>query len=208
MSDHDTGDDAGASPDTTGEWYTERLGNRSTQSWKRLIPDPYRWHLRRLDLGRVLDVGCGVGRCLAFLDGNGVGVDHNPTSVEFCRRRGLEAYTPSEFDQLDPGPFDSMLLSHVLEHTSPEESSSLLLHYLPFVRPGGRIVLITPQPAGQRSDPTHVRYLDREALRVQLHALGMSEISTRSFPFPAVVGEVFKYNENVAIGRVPGGAGS
>lgn len=194
--------------DTTGTWYTERLGDRSNRSWKRLIPNPYRWHLRRLELGRVLDVGCGIGRCLAFLDGNGVGIDHNPTSVEFCRRRGLEAYTPDEFDQIEPGLFDSLLLSHVLEHTSPAESTSLFSQYLPFVRAGGKIVLITPQPAGQRSDPTHVRYLDCEALTRELHELGATEIRTRSFPFPVVVGGLFRHNENVAIGQLPGGVGS
>ena len=208
MNDHDAGDAEDASPDTTGEWYTERLGHHSDRSWKRLIPDPYRWHLRRMGLGRVLDVGCGIGRCLAFLDGNGVGIDHNPTSVEFCRRRGLEAYTPSEFDQLSPGLFDSLLLSHVLEHTSPEESQHLLSQYLPFVRTGGKLVLITPQPSGQRSDPTHVRYLDRDALRQQLQILGATEIRTRSFPFPAVVGRVFRFNENVAIGHHRGAVGS
>ena len=205
MSDHAKNNDEDASPDTTGTWYTERLGSQSARSWKRLIPDPYRWHLRQMGLGRVLDIGCGIGRCLAFLDGNGVGVDHNPTSVEFCRRRGLEAYTPAEFDQITPGLFDSLLLSHVLEHTNPEESTRLLSQYLPFVRDGGKVVLITPQPAGQRSDPTHVRYLDRGALEQELHALGASEIRSRSFPFPPIFGGFFRYNENVAVGLLSRG---
>lgn len=190
--------------DTSGEWYAERLEDLSGRTWKRFVPDPYRWNIRRTGLGRVLDVGCGIGRCLAFNDGNGVGIDHNPTSVAACRRRGLEAYTPEEFDAIALGPFDSMLLSHVLEHTTPDEGRGLLERYLPHVRPGGLVMLITPQAAGQRSDPTHVRPLGRGDLRAELEGLGAREVRTRSFPFPAVVGRVFRHNENQAFGRLPG----
>ena len=36
------------------------------ETLRRMLPTqaPYRWNLRRLRLGRVLDVGCGVGRNL------------------------------------------------------------------------------------------------------------------------------------------------
>ena len=191
--------------DTSGEWYTDRLQRITGRGWKRFVPDPYRWNLRRLKLGRTLDVGCGIGRCLAFIDGNGVGVDHNQTSVEVCRTRGLEAYTPDEFFGIDAGLFDSILLSHVLEHTSIDEGRELLTSYVRYLKPGGRILLITPQLAGQKSDPTHVRLLDAEALRSQIEELGGVSIKTRSFPFPRFAGGVFRYNESQAIGAIPGG---
>lgn len=192
-------------PHTQDEWYTERLNRRATRLWKKFLPDPYRWHIRSLQLGFVLDVGCGIGRCLEFNDGNGIGVDHNPTSVAYCRERGLDAYTPSEFAERKFGPFDSLLLSHVLEHTTAEGSLELLKTYSSYVRPGGQIVLITPQEAGQRSDPTHVRLLDRNDLQCELERLGLIDLRSRSFPFPTPVGKVFRLNENVAWGRVPGG---
>ncbi|MEX1216927.1 MAG: class I SAM-dependent methyltransferase [Acidimicrobiales bacterium] len=191
------------SEDTSGEWYTDRLQQIAGRGWKRFVPDPYRLHIRRLNLGRMLDVGCGIGRCLAFNDGIGVGVDHNPTSVEVCRKRGFVAFTPAEFDSIDHGPFDSLLLSHVLEHTAPEQSTEIFHRYLPLVRPGGTVVVITPQPAGQRSDSTHVRYLSREALHTELTSVGAVDIRTRSFPFPPVVGQIFRYNENIAVGQIP-----
>jgi len=194
--------------DTTGEWYTDRLQRITGRGWKRFVPDPYRWNLRRLNLGRTLDIGCGIGRCLAFIDGNGVGVDHNEKSVEVCRSRGLEAYTPAEFLTIDAGLFDSILLSHVLEHTTIAEGKELLESYLPHLKPGGRILLITPQMAGQKSDPTHVRFLDAEALRQQIAELGGVEIKTRSFPFPRFAGGLFRYNESQAIGAIPGGVAS
>lgn len=191
--------------DTSGEWYTDRLQRLTGRGWKRFVPDPYRWNLRRLKLGRTLDVGCGIGRCLAFIDGNGVGVDHNKKSVEVCRSHGLEAYTPEEFFGIDAGFFDSILLSHVLEHTTVDEGRELLTSYVRYLKPGGRILLITPQLAGQKSDPTHVRLLDTDALRSQIEELGGTGIETRSFPFPRFAGGIFRYNESHAIGAIPGG---
>lgn len=190
--------------DTSDEWYTERLQHISGRGWKRFVPDPYRRHLRRLELGRTLDIGCGIGRCLAFIDGNGVGVDHNAKSVDVCRSRGLVAYTPAEFGEIDPGSFDTILLSHVLEHTTSEEGDRLIETYLPYLKPGGRLLLITPQAAGQRSDPTHVRFLDQTALGEQMLRVGGTRVQTRSFPFPVWVGGFFRYNESHAIGVIPG----
>ncbi len=40
----------------------------------------------------------------------------------------------------------------------------MLRPYLPSVRPGGRVVFITPQERGFASDPTHVEFTDHEAL--------------------------------------------
>ena len=118
--------------------------------------------LSRHDLGRTLDVGCGIGRCLAHLDGRGVGVDHNAEAVRVARSRGLEAVLPGELDE-PPGSFDTMLVAHVLEHLDADEGTALLRSHLGWVRPGGRVVLITPQERGQASDPTHVRLVDAAA---------------------------------------------
>jgi len=193
--------------DTSGSWYTERLRSRPQSVWKRVIPNPYRWNLRRMGLGRVLDVGCGVGRCIEFLDGNGIGVDHNPTSVDECRARGFEAYTPEAFALVDVGMFDTLLLSHVVEHLDPGSGIDLVRSYLPYIRPGGRIVLITPQEAGQRSDPTHVTFVDAEAARSLLASLRIPVSRVRSFPFPRPIGRFFVHNETIAIGTLSSSVG-
>jgi 2-polyprenyl-3-methyl-5-hydroxy-6-metoxy-1,4-benzoquinol methylase len=193
-------------PDTTDSWYTERLVTKPTSLWKRVIPNPYRLNLRRLRMGRVLDIGCGVGRCLAFIDGNGVGIDHNLGSVEECRRRGLEAYAPEQFEEIDAGLFDTILLSHVLEHLDAEQGDALVARYLPYLRPRGRVVLITPQEAGQRSDSTHVRFVDAADSRDLLAGLGAEGIRCRSFPFPRWTGRLFLYNETIVIGTLSGTA--
>ena len=75
------GHDTGAEPnhegrDTAGAEYAERLRRLDTSWWRRTlnVQAPYRWNIRRLHLGRVLDVGSGLGRNLAHLGNNGVGV--------------------------------------------------------------------------------------------------------------------------------------
>jgi SAM-dependent methyltransferase len=187
--------------------YTERLlaSVRRGSGIRRLAQMPYRRHIRAMGLGRVLDVGCGVGRNLVFLDGNGVGVDHNQASVAVARSRGLTAYTGDEFVRSAdavPGGFDSLLVAHVLEHMTEPEARALLVEHLPYVRPGGTVVAICPQPRGQASDPTHVTPFPAPALRGLLESAGVRDVHVHSFPFPFWMGRVFTHNETVARGRV------
>ncbi|HEX9094244.1 MAG TPA: class I SAM-dependent methyltransferase [Coriobacteriia bacterium] len=189
--------------------YAERLVRLQTVWWKRILPvqAPYRWNLRRLDPGFTLDIGCGIGRNLAHIDGNGVGVDHNAEAVRLARARGFEALTPEEFwasDHARPAMFDSLLASHVAEHMTPEEFVELLRQYLPLLRANGRVILITPQEVGFRSDESHVTFVDLEALDRAGSAVGLRKSMSYSFPFPRPVGRVFVYNEFVWVGVADG----
>jgi 2-polyprenyl-3-methyl-5-hydroxy-6-metoxy-1,4-benzoquinol methylase len=197
-----------SSPSSVDAAYAERLRTKESVWWKRLLDVqlPYRLHLRRLNLGFVLDVGCGLGRNLTNLGGAsaGVGVDPNRDAVAVCRSRGLIAFTPDELaasEYAQPGRFDTLLISHVLEHLSSEDAMALIARYVPWVRSGGRAVLITPQEAGYRSDPTHVEFVDLARLEHVSHATGLTTVAAYSFPFPRTVGRWFKYNEFVLIAR-------
>ena len=191
---------------TEGADYTERLQRIGGTGWKRFLPTqaPYRWNVRRLKLGRTLDVGCGIGRNLSHLGGNGVGVDHNPTSVAFCRQQGLTAYTVDEFlasADARPDAFDSLLAAHVLEHMAEEDANEIIRMYLPYVRSGGRVVFITPQELGFASDATHVRFVGFPEGAAAARALGLSVVRQYSFPFPRKAGNHFTYNEFITIAR-------
>lgn len=194
--------------DTSGSAYAERLRRLETVWWKRVldVQRPYRRNLARLTLGRTLDVGAGLGRNLAHLPAGSVGVDHNPDSVGIARGRGLDMLTSGEFDERvgDLGHFDSLLVSHVLEHMTAVEGDQLLDHYLPHIKPGGRVVLICPQERGYASDATHVRFVDPSLLRQHARRHGISELESRSFPLPRIAGRVFAYNEFLFVGRLPG----
>lgn len=195
-----------ARADTADPSYTARLRDLEGRGWKQRldVQRPYRWNLRRLHPGRALDVGCGIGRNLTHLDGDGVGVDHNATSVATARERGLTAYTPGEFlasPDAVLGGFDSLLVAHVLEHLDLSTQRDLLATYLPYVREGGRVILITPQEAGFRTDATHVRFVDPAGCDLALREHGWRVVSRQSFPFPRPVGRVFPYNEFVVVGE-------
>jgi 2-polyprenyl-3-methyl-5-hydroxy-6-metoxy-1,4-benzoquinol methylase len=188
--------------------YAERLRTREAVWWKRMldVQRPYRAHLRRLKLGTVLDIGCGIGRNLNNLGGNGVGVDPNTDAIATCKARGLRAFTPDEFaasEYAKPGTFDTLLISHVLEHLQDDEALALITSNLPYIKSGGRAVFITPQEAGYKSDPTHVIFVDLPRLESLAQRAGLERISGYSFPFPRPVGRVFKYNEFVLVARKP-----
>jgi len=196
--------------DTRDREYTDRLIRLQRAPWKKWldVQAPYRWNLRRLSPGFTLEVGCGIGRNLEHLRGQGVGLDHNPHSVEAARQSGLRAYTPEEFRGSDwdkPAAFDSLLLSHVAEHMHRKELLSLLRSHLPHVRPGGRLILVTPQEMGFASDPTHVEFMDLAFLRAVADELGLLPERDYSFPFPRAFGRLFIYNEFVSVSRRPKG---
>jgi SAM-dependent methyltransferase len=190
---------------TTAETaYADRLVSLQGARWKQVVDvqAPYRWNLRRLRLGRTLDVGCGIGRNLHNLGGTGVGVDHNADAVAVARERGYEAYTTAEFaasKAAEAGAFDSVLFAHVLEHMTRNEATDLVRAYLPYVRRGGRVVMITPQERGFRTDATHVELLDFDALAAIAGELGLTVSRRYSFPFPREAGRVFPYNEFVVV---------
>jgi SAM-dependent methyltransferase len=192
--------------DTRSDAYAARLVTHQGVWWKRLlrVQAVYQWNLRRHRLGRTLDIGCGLGRNLVSLEPGSVGVDHNPTSVAHARSAGLPAFTVEEFlagPEARPGSFDSLLLAHVVEHMTREQARELLSAYLPYLRPGGRVLFICPQEKGYASDETHVAWTDGPALQQLARDCGLEPERWRSFPFPRAAGRFFTYNEFLVVAR-------
>ena len=102
-----------------------------------------------------------------------------------------------------PARFDAILLSHVAEHMTEDQVVALLQEYEALMRPDGKLILISPQEAGFRSDPTHVHLMDFAALRRISARLGFHAERAYSFPFPRWVGTLFTYNEFVVVSRKP-----
>ena len=191
--------------DTRDPEYASRLSTLEGKTWKRVlnVQAPYKWNLARLELGKTLDVGCGLGRNLLNLE-NGVGVDHNRDSVLIARSKGLIAYSTDEWESSPDavhGSFDSILLAHVLEHLSDADADQVITSYLPYLKQGGNIVLICPQEKGFPTDPTHIRWVDDTELRKTGTRHGFTEVKNYSFPFPRKLGKLFTYNEFVYLGR-------
>ena len=135
-----------------------------------------------------------------------VGIDHNEASIQVVRGRGLTAFTPEQFRVSEfnrPGGFDSLLVAHVLEHLTKEAGGALVSEYIDLVRPGGFLILITPQEAGFRRDASHRTFIDFPALRAFCGAVSTFVQREYSFPLPRAVGKVFFYNEFVVVARKP-----
>lgn len=203
------GDPASSGAPTADREYAERLARLQGKWWKKLlrVQLPWQLHLRALRLGRTLDVGCGTGRNLGNLPPGSVGVDHNPHSVATARAAGGDAYTDGEFFAdpalSAPAGFDALLAAHLVEHLTPAEARTVLGSYLPTLKPGGRLVMFTPQERGYASDPTHVAFTGFEELAALCVDLGLEVTRRYSFPFPRWTGRLFIYNEFVVIGRLP-----
>ncbi len=148
--------------------------------------------------GTVLDVGCGRGEFLDVLKARGIparGIDLNHEMAEVCRARGLdvtEADAVGYLASLDDGSLGGIFAAQVVEHLQP----SYLLRFLELahhkVRPGGRVVLETLNPAcwvaffeSYIRDITHVWPLHPETLKYLVLASGFTraDIEFRS-PVP------------------------
>jgi SAM-dependent methyltransferase len=196
---------------TNSDAYFKELNSNSTKLWKKFLPLqlPYKYNLRRQSLGKVLEIGAGLGRNQAFLD-DSVGVEHNPRSAQLCQSMGYRVLIPvnfhDEFKSLK-GPeaiFDSILMSHVLEHIEYENQVNVLKEYIPYLKSNGKIFLITPQEVGHKSTDSHITWTDFDRLEIIINQIGseFKVIKSFSFPFPRFFGKVFKYNEfNVLASR-------
>jgi SAM-dependent methyltransferase len=194
--------------DTAGEDYARRLRDKQDVWWKKAlnVQAPYQWNLRRQNLGRTLDVGCGIGRNLETLDPGSVGVDHNAHAVQTARERGVTALTVAEWEASDlrvPDSFDGILLAHVIEHMSAADGLALLRDYLPYLRPAGKVFFLCPQERGYASDPTHVRFTTGDDLAELAGEVGLQPQPWFSFPFPRWAGKPFIYNEFCLLATKP-----
>jgi 2-polyprenyl-3-methyl-5-hydroxy-6-metoxy-1,4-benzoquinol methylase len=193
---------------TAGPDYARRMIRKRSARWKKMLHTQalYRWHIRKLCPGRTLDVGCGIGRNLEHLGDRAVGVDHNESCIAEARSRGLTAFTSVAFPRAPeavPGSYDSLLFAHVLEHMALENAVRLVNEYLPYLKPDGNVVIITPQERGFATDATHLTFVDHAVQRRIAKAAGVTMGRQYSFPLPRVVGRVFTYNEFVGIARLP-----
>lgn len=131
--------DLGSVDPPEAPWDLERL-KKTAQYLASIIPDKSI---------RVLDAGCATGALLGFLAGQGfstlTGLDPSPVATAEASKRvdGITAVTgsfltpPTNF-----GPFDLIILSHVLEHITDVEGAVDALRNL--LAPGGSIYIEVP----------------------------------------------------------------
>ena len=121
--------------------------------------------------GPTLDFGCGAGDLLSRLPAGSVGLEYNHAAVEYCRSLGLDVYAYDGFsDEWSLGTlgdtvrFESMVVSHVLEHL-PNPMTVLRRLLMSAAKFGvRRVLVIVPGRAGFDSDRTHLTFVDLDML--------------------------------------------
>ena len=104
--------------------------------------------------GSVLGVGANTGKLMEFLAGHGfgplTGLEPNDACAQQARNAGLDVVTGwFTEDETPPGPFDVIVISHVLEHIrEPIEALALARDRL---RPGGLLAIFVPNAASYRA---------------------------------------------------------
>jgi SAM-dependent methyltransferase len=137
--------------------------------------------------GPVLELGCGRGEFLELLEAAGTaaqGVDSDEGMVEKARADGLDVLLGDAVEHLHadppPGPFGGVFCAHLVEHLGPEQVTRLLAGVRRALAPGGRLVVVTPNPACYAvlthdfwRDPTHVRFYDLPLLEFLCRQAGL-----------------------------------
>jgi 2-polyprenyl-3-methyl-5-hydroxy-6-metoxy-1,4-benzoquinol methylase len=181
--------------------------------------------------GRMLDVGCGSGELLVRMRALGwraEGIDNDPAAVAVARGRALKVHAGSLRERNFPAAaFDAVVMSHVIEHV--HQPRELLAEVRRIVKPGGRVVIATPNAAslGHRmmraawpflDPPRHLQIFTPPALEATVRAAGFdnvrlcTEIRTAAAMLPRpksggwpkvcawrVASRVVEYGENLAL---------
>ena len=115
--------------------------------------------------GKTIDFGCGPGELLGKLPEGSIGLEINKFSVVHGQSMGLniQHYDPQkdryQLSDLEPGRYDSLILSHVLEHLeNPKQVLRSLLRSARRLKLK-RVVIIIPGKKGFFLDPTHKTYI-------------------------------------------------
>lgn len=147
---------------------------------------------------RIVDLGCGGGCFLYFLEKEGYknarGVDTSSEQVELAINLGLKNVRQADlldFLEKHSGEFDAITAIDVVEHFKKEEVLLLLDSVYRALKPGGVFIMRSPNadgPFGGRyryCDFTHELAFTPMSVRQALAAAGFQEISV--YPVEPVV---------------------
>src|SRR6266508_335274 len=113
-----------------------------------LFSSLWQLHRQQRDNYRVLDVGCGSGGLLAYLDKHNtikpIGVDLFPGTLPYCLLRGINGVSVADATKLpfQADAFDLVIAQDVVEHI--EEDTAALAEIYRVCMPGGLALILVP----------------------------------------------------------------
>jgi O-antigen chain-terminating methyltransferase len=150
-----------------------------------------REHLGHNGNNAILDIACGRGEWLELLKEENFpasGVDVNGVLIAQCRERGLDAVQADLHEHLRKLANDSLgavSAFHIVEHIPIEELVDFLDQALRVLRPGGLLLVETPNPTNVLVgscnfyfDPTHRNPIPSPVLRFLIESRGFVVVST------------------------------
>ena len=146
----------------------------------------------------VLDLGCGRGEWIELLGEQGFearGVDSNEAMIDRCRSLGLWVEQCDALPHLRALPgtcVGAVTAFHMVEHMPFDVVLTLVDESLRVLRPGGIMILETPNPANLlvgaytfHFDPTHLKPLPSPLLKFFVEARGFCDVHVRELhPYP------------------------
>lgn len=109
------------------------------------------WVLRSLERypdPKILDIGCGTGVNVSYLQSNGyhnvVGLDISPTALSYCKSRDLTRLVLADGTRpaFRAETFDMVMALDLIEHI--EHDSECLCELQRLLKPGGSVMIFTP----------------------------------------------------------------
>jgi len=146
-------------------------------------------HLPTSRDAEILDVACGIGYVVEMLREAGYsntrGIDISTTQVEVAKARGLPVVQADVFEYLADvdETLDAIVAFDFIEHLDRDELLDFLEQALHSLRPGGRLIVKTPNASclfGARSryvDLTHELVFTEKSLRAAFTASGLRPLS-------------------------------
>ena len=180
---------------------------------------------REYKIRKILDVGCGTGRLIKYLNSNGLdakGCDISKTAVDFANRinrKKVALVASAEKLPFRENSFDLVTSISTIEHLTKKQADKFIQEAKRVLKPGAYIFLVTPNFAtpirlvqGKKwfgyNDPTHINFFTPLSLTQLLKKYGFGEFKflfktnlqvSYDWEFPVIFRKFPKFLKNVVI---------
>lgn len=164
---------------TNPEEFNSKIAENYSNDFGKLLP--------KNKQARILDVGCGSGFLLQFLQQQGYenvsGVDASIEQVEFAKQQGLLVIHGNGLEFLEHHKgYDLIFLTDIVEHLQKDELLEMLRHVYEALNSGGSAIVRTLNASslyggtGRYIDITHELSFTENSLRQIFLATGFTDI--------------------------------